>query len=264
MNKQVWIAGQPLAITECGSGLPVVLLAGFGGYKEIWTAQLADLKGQLHLISMDYRGQGASGGTIASNLATLADDVAQLLKQLQVVQPVIVGHSLGASVIAALRQRHPELAVRGVVIVDQSPKMCNTTDWPFGFNGLTPATCQQLLHTPVIRHETLRGLVPSVLTRLIHAESQHPFDRANAIPLLMDHFTADWRSVALRETVPTLLMTARQSPYFHNGYGQWLATRNTMIQEIRVADCGHDIMAEDPAAFNQTLWHFMKRLNHFN
>ncbi|WP_155287506.1 alpha/beta fold hydrolase [Lacticaseibacillus zhaodongensis] len=248
-----------LAVHTEGEGRPVIFLNGFGSYKEIWTAQVATFSRHAQTVCFDYRGQGESTGAVATTLEQLADDLLAVIRSLVLIRPLLVGHSMGASVLWAFRQRHPEVPVSGLVIVDQSPKMLNTADWPFGYRNLTAATAPVQLTQPRQGHETLHGMVPEMLTAFIRAESQHPFTRDEGLPLLKSHFAADWRDVAIAETTPTLFVTAEQTPYFNNGYGEWLVQRNAHVREVLLADCGHDVMAEVPEAFNQTLRHFMKQ-----
>ena len=254
---QIAVPDAQLAVAVEGSGRPIVFVNSFGSYKEIWTAQVAAFSRRAQTVCFDYRGQGESTGAVATSLAALANDLAAVLSQLQLKRPLLVGHSMGASVIWAFRQRHPDVPVSGVLVVDQSPKMLNDHQWQFGFRGLTARTAPVQLHRPRQGHETLHGMVPAVMDAFIRAESRRPFDREQGVALLADHFQADWRAQISNETAPVLFATAAQTPYFNNGYGQWLMRRNAQVREVMIQNCGHDVMAEVPEAFNQTLRHFM-------
>lgn len=246
-----------LSVTVQGTGRPIVFMNGYGSYKEIWTAQLTAFSRQVQTVAFDDRGQGESTGSIATSLTQLADDLAVLLADLKLDRPLLVAHSMGASVLWAFRQQYPKIPVSGLMVVDQSPKMINTPDWPFGYHGLTSRTVPVQLRRPRAGHETLHGMAPAVINAFIRAENRQPFARTDGLALLKDHFEADWRGMVLQETMPTLFVTATQTPYFNNGYGQWLIRRNSHLREVMIQNCGHDIMAEVPEAFNQTLRHFM-------
>lgn len=251
--------GTELVVDIQGQGRPIIFLNGFGGYLEIWTAQLRPLLANgYQTIRFNYRGQGGSSGGYAASIATLACDLADLWSSLNVTRPVIVAHSMGASVLWALRADFPQLVPQAQVIVDQSPKMLNAADWQFGFCDATANNYQKYL-TQARGHETLHGLVPEVMRPLISAQLKAPFKRQQAHRLLETHFQADWRAQVQIEQVPTLFISAQQSPYFASGFGKWAAALNAKIQAVTIADCGHDIMAEVPAAFNQTLRHFLRQ-----
>lgn len=246
-----------LAISVVGDGRPVVFVNGFGSYKEIWTAQVAAFSRGVQTVCFDYHGQGESAGVMATNLEQLAADLAHVIRQQKLVRPLLVGHSMGASVIWAMRRQYPELMVSGIMVVDQSPKMINDAQWRYGYRGLTARTATVQLQQPRQGHETLRGMVPAVTDAFIRAESHRPFDREQGMKLLSDHFQADWRAQIVAERAPVLFVTAAQTPYFNNGYGQWLSSRNPQVHEVMIQNCGHDVMAEVPDSFNQTLRHFM-------
>ncbi|MFS1240404.1 alpha/beta fold hydrolase [Lactiplantibacillus plantarum] len=57
----------------------------------------------------------------------------------------------------------------------------------------------------------------------------------------------------MAEAMPVLYVCAAQSPYFPIGYGPWLEEHNRCVRAVVLQSCGHDIMAEVPEAFDQTL-----------
>lgn len=183
-----------------------------------------------------------------------------LLTELDLKNPVIVAHSMGASVAWMFRKCFPKIEIRGILVIDQSPKMLNTEDWPFGFVGLNKQNIKNHLNQRSKVHESLNGLEPEVMNALIAAELKHPFNRMDGSKLLQEHILADWRKIVNEETIPILYVIALYSPYFEKDYGEWLKTRNELISAVYVPDTGHVIMAEVPNAFNQTLQHFLKRL----
>lgn len=252
--------GQQLAVEQQGDvqDQPLIFINGFGSYKEIWTGQL-DMLAQLsyHVIRYDFRGQGGSAGYYAQSLDDLGDDLAGLIEKLQLDQPILVGHSMGCSVIWNLRQRYPSLAVKAIVLVDQPPKMINDSEWPYGFVGVNENNWQEKYATKPAVRETLHGFVDRIFRPFSIAQTNAPFSREKGLPLLKSHFRADWRQTACQETSPTLFISAKQSPYYRPGYGAWVAERNAVASQVLIDDCGHDIMAEVPDRFNQTLRHFL-------
>lgn len=248
----------PVTVTVTGTGQPIVFLNGFGGFKEIWAAQIPAVTAWgYQAITWDYRGQGASGGDTATSLRELAGDLHTVLNALAVHDPILVGHSMGASVIWAFLKDYPAFPIKAVVTVDQSPKMVNTQDWWYGFRGLDRASVHQFFQLMSRHHETLQGLDPAVAQPLQAAEQAHPFFRIAAEELLSDHLRADWRPVVEKISCPTLMISALQSPYFPDGYADWAVKWNPQIQTQSIDGCGHDIMAEVPTAFDGALHKFL-------
>lgn len=110
---------QPLAHRRLGDGPPdVVLLHGLGASSAIWHPVAKRLAARGHSILLpDLLGFGKSrhlGTTFA--LADHVDALTRLLQHTGAQQPLLVGHSFGCAVAAALADEHPD-AVRALVLV---------------------------------------------------------------------------------------------------------------------------------------------------
>jgi pimeloyl-ACP methyl ester carboxylesterase len=65
--------------------------------------------------------------------ATAATSV--ILEHLDMDDATLVGASMGGNAIWAYVDQYGPERVRAIVIVDQTPKMLNSPDWPYGFYG---------------------------------------------------------------------------------------------------------------------------------
>jgi pimeloyl-ACP methyl ester carboxylesterase len=101
------------------SGAPVVLAAhGITGNNMAWSPVRRDLGESVSLITPDLRGRGRSndiGGPFG--MAAHSDDQLAILDHLEVERAVLVGHSMGAYVMARFAADHPERVTR-LVLVD--------------------------------------------------------------------------------------------------------------------------------------------------
>ncbi|MFG3023327.1 alpha/beta fold hydrolase [Streptomyces sp. NPDC048254] len=101
-----------LAYLDTGSGDPVVLLhAGYVDHR-FWAGQIPALAAEYRVIAPDVRGHGASAN--ASKPFRWADDLAELLRHLDVGPAVLVGVSMGGVIATDTVLEHPGL-VRAVV-----------------------------------------------------------------------------------------------------------------------------------------------------
>ncbi|BAU29753.1 pimeloyl-ACP methyl ester carboxylesterase [Aneurinibacillus soli] len=117
MKQTVQTNGISLAYHEEGQGEAVVFLHGFCGSSAYWERIVPELSRTFRVITPDLRGHGASAvstGTYSMDL--LADDIAGLLKALNLEQAYVFGHSLGGYVTLALADNHPEL-VKGFGLI---------------------------------------------------------------------------------------------------------------------------------------------------
>jgi lipase len=101
-----------------GRGAPVVALHGLTATYITFMGVAERLRGRHPLFAPDLRGRGDSDKPDGPyGLAQHARDVAQAMRALGMGPSVIVGHSMGAFVAAALAAAEPEL-VAGLILVD--------------------------------------------------------------------------------------------------------------------------------------------------
>lgn len=98
-----------------GTGQPVVLIHGFGGYQQIWCLQVPELLANgYQVVSYDQRNHGASGHTAGlASVDRLIADLHELLVGLNIERPFLIGHSMGAAEIYGFLQHYPDFPVRG-------------------------------------------------------------------------------------------------------------------------------------------------------
>jgi pimeloyl-ACP methyl ester carboxylesterase len=100
----------PLAFTRSGTGAPLVLLHALGLSRRSWDPVLPALAARFDVIAVDLPGFGESAplpGPGEAPPAALAQSVADLLDDLGVSAPHVVGNSLGGWVALELASRRP-------------------------------------------------------------------------------------------------------------------------------------------------------------
>jgi len=105
---------------ETGEGFPIVLIHGYTGNSRNWALTAPALAERFRVISVDLRGHGQSAKPVSEDayaLETMASDVYELLKNLDVNECVLVGHSMGGMVSQLLVLEHPEI-VTALILVD--------------------------------------------------------------------------------------------------------------------------------------------------
>ena len=108
--------GVNLAVSREGSGPAVVCLHAIGHGGGDYAAFAAALKQRVEVIRVDWPGQGRSGDDHQPPSAQrYAELLVSLLDQLNVVNPVLVGNSIGAAAALIYASRRP---VRALVLCD--------------------------------------------------------------------------------------------------------------------------------------------------
>ena len=130
-----WITtsdGVRIAYDEMGSGDPAIIFVhgGFGA-RGGFELQEEYFVSNHRCISLDLRGHGESDRPETWTMADHGDDVAELIRQLNLVKPILVGQSMGGQVVISAAARHPD-AVGAIVSLD-SPS--NLPGWTKRVHG---------------------------------------------------------------------------------------------------------------------------------
>jgi pimeloyl-ACP methyl ester carboxylesterase/quercetin dioxygenase-like cupin family protein len=109
-----------------GEGVPVVLLHGLGLSGALWNRVRDGFGPGYMLILVDLRAAGQTRELQREELSLerWADDLAALLAALDVHRPVLVGHSLGASIALKYALEHPE-DVRALALIGADATLSN-------------------------------------------------------------------------------------------------------------------------------------------
>jgi pimeloyl-ACP methyl ester carboxylesterase len=101
-----------------GNKPPMILAHGSSDDGLCWTALAKELQANYDLILPDARGHGLSDPPTASDAADAqVEDLAGLIRELKLTQPVMMGHSMGATAVAWFASKYPDVP-RAVVLED--------------------------------------------------------------------------------------------------------------------------------------------------
>ena len=221
-----------------GHGPPVVLVHGITESRRTWDPLIGPLAAGHTVVAADLRGHGQSGPGQRYDLDSMAADVHDVVDSLGLGAPLLVGHSLGGTVVTAYAAA---FGARGVVNVDQSLALADFQD---GVRQLEP----------MLRGERadFERAITLVFEQLAGQLSGGERDRVEALrrpsqPVVLgvwsillestsDEVDAAVRDIATRVAAPYLsLHGADPGP----GYGAWL---RSLIPEAVVEvwpDVGH-------------------------
>ena len=109
--------GPTIAYDVVGAGPLVVFVHGLTSARVSWEPVTALLEREFTCVRVDLRGHGDSSLAAEYTTPSLVSDVHSVVEKLDVGEPAVVGHSLGATIAAVYAAPHP---ARALVCVDTS------------------------------------------------------------------------------------------------------------------------------------------------
>ena len=127
--------GVRIAFEEDGTGgAPIVFVHGWCCDHRYFAPQYAHFSTRHRVVALDQRGFGASDKPQQKyTVEGFADDLAWLCRELGLVRPALVGHSMGGAIVLATAARHPELP-RAIALCDPAvffPEFMKAAIGPF-------------------------------------------------------------------------------------------------------------------------------------
>lgn len=117
-----------LYVESTGTGLPLVMLHGWGMHGGIWDDCVPELARRWRVVRPDLPGHGRSRGIPTSaDLDTLAESVASHCPR----DMILVGWSLGGLIALGIARHLPQ-RVRRLVLVASTPRFVTGPGWPYG------------------------------------------------------------------------------------------------------------------------------------
>ena len=228
----------------------LVFVHGWSCDQSYWDAQWSAFVSDFTVISLDLAGHGLSDSARTDwSMAHFGDDVAAVVRDANLSDVVLVGHSMGGNVMLEAAQRLPG-TVRHMMGVDtlKDPNAGLAPDaaqdlWA-AFVPDFPAAVDGFVRTRFFLPEADPALVDTIARDMAAA----PQAAALAMGMkLSEHRVAD--ALLGTRDVPLVLINAAQPPTDEAGY---IMKRNN-VTFVYLDKTGHFPMREDPDAFARAL-----------
>ena len=246
---------------EAGSGKPIVFIPGWTMPAWIWQKQIDEFSKKYHVVAVDPRSQGESDKPSYGHLPeTRARDYKELVDQLGLKHPVLIGWSMGCGELIKYVEQFGTGNVGGIVLVDGY-----LTDKPSDLFVPLSAWMNQL---QTDRQKQTEGFVRSMykkpqteeyLKRVIDASAQTPADTA---ALLI------YNMIAVKDFLPGLnilgdaksktpVLFAYQPETQQTADYLKMKLGDKLRLEIFEGD-GHALFVDDPEKFKHVLESFLQ------
>jgi non-heme chloroperoxidase len=244
---------------EAGSGRPIVLIPGWTMPAWIWQKQIDEFSKKYHVIAVDPRSQGESDKPTYGHLPeTRARDYKELVDQLGLKGPVLVGWSMGCGELVKYAEQFGTDNIGGFVLVDGllsdklNPEM-------FGFLSAWMNQLQQDRQKQAdgfVRHMFNKPQPEDYLQRLMDVSTQVPADTAAV--LIYNMIAVKDYSVGLARMNRPVLFAYQ--PDTQSTADFLKAKLGDRLRLERFDGDGHALFVDEPEKFNRVLDEFVQSL----
>ncbi|MCU1393999.1 MAG: hydrolase (pyridoxal phosphatase) Cof [Ilumatobacteraceae bacterium] len=242
-----------------GGGPPVVLLHGLMGSGACWSPLAEALEGEFDVVMPDARGHGGSSAPESGYLYDdLAGDVLDMVRDLDLSRPVLVGHSMGGMT-AAVAAQCSGGNLRGLVLIDPT--------------FISPELQREVWASDVAeQHRRALGLTTSEL--VADALARHPHRRADIIERqaearlhtspsafeVLKPPNPEFRAVAGAIEVPTVIVIG-DSGVVSLELAVELSQHNPRITVEQIPNAGHGLPFDQPEQLERVVLSFLRGLS---
>ncbi|MGI9511178.1 MAG: alpha/beta fold hydrolase [Geminicoccaceae bacterium] len=253
-----------LAVQRYGdAGTPIVILHGLLGSGRNWASIAKRLASDHKVETLDLRNHGSSPWADAMTYALMASDVRAHIERTALGPVTLIGHSMGGKTAMRLALDAPSLVER-LVVVDIAPVVYDHSTGAYveamrglDLDGLTSRNdvderLAEAVHEPGIRAFLLQNLM-----RGDHGFTWRPHLDAlsKAMPDLMSFPVGEHD----RYKGPALFIAGANSDYVRPEYRSAIDNLFTDADIRAIADAGHWVHAEQPAAVIAHIKDFLHR-----
>ena len=272
-TSEIQTRGATIHVRVGGKGPAVVLLHGFGDTGDMWAPVAADLVRDHRVVVPDLRGMGLSSKPEGGyDKKTQALDIADVLDALKIQRADLVTHDIGNMVGYAFAAQFPARVTRWVVIDAPIPGigpweeiLKNPILWHFNFRG--PDVERLVAGRERIYLDRFWNEFSADPRRFDEASRQHYaalYARPGAMHAAFNQFAAfsqdakDNAELLARNgklRMPILAIGGEKS--FGTTMADVVRFTATQVQPLVIADAGHWIIEEQPAALVKAVRAFL-------
>jgi pimeloyl-ACP methyl ester carboxylesterase len=259
------INGIDLYYDTCGSGPPLLLIAGLGSDSQSWLPVIDSLARRFTVIASDNRGMGRTQPTdVETSIESIAADCIQLVEWLGIESVDVAGHSMGGFVAQVCVVQRPG-RVRRMVLA--ATGLSNSAR-----NNLLFTDWAALLATGTARDLWFRNLFYWIFSRHFF---QNPAAVEAAVKMAVEYTYPPGKTAFARQVTAiadfdghflapmihakTLVLAGKENLLFEVDACTALARAITDAQIVVLDRVAHSIHMEDPRTFTDCIVQFLSR-----
>lgn len=249
-----------------GEGQPFIILHGLLGTLDNWMSVARVLGEKYKVYLVDQRNHGLSPKSDEFNYEVMAEDVNNFIDQHNLIDPIILGHSMGGKTAMNFAFRYPE-KFNKLIVVDIAPKA-----YPVHHHTILEGLSAIDIDNVKSRGEadkTLSSFVPDMgvrqfLLKNLDRKKEGGFEWKINLPVIKKNIEVV--GLGLPEQVAsdkeTLFIRGEKSDYIIDSDIDLMKIIFPKSELITISDAGHWVHAEQPKALLESIDEFLAQGNY--
>lgn len=250
-----------------GEGKPIVFIHGFSEDHNSFRIQQRALSMKYKIITYDLRGHGLSYmNNYDLTIERLAIDLHEFIEYLNIDDIILVGWSMGVSIIFEYIKLFGLDKVSKLCLIDKGPKPLNDSNWNLGlYHG--KYTIEHAMEDLTLIKNNWLGFAEKFIKIMSPNFTEKQFQIAmekikkNSPNIMYSIWNSmiekDYRGILKDINIPTLIIFGGMSTLYSVKVGEYLNRNIKNSQLIIFDDCTHLLVLENPIRFNKVLEEFV-------
>jgi len=258
-----------LHVTDAGEGRPIVLIPGWPLSDEMYEYQYNDLINKnFHVIGITLRGFGKSDKPYGKyNYDVHAEDILNILSELEVNDAVLVGFSMGGGIAIRVVSMDDEARISKLVLCGAAaPIWTQRADFPY---NLPQSAVDDLIALNFKDRPKLLSNFAKIFSATETSLNEGMGHWLNTIGLSASSYATAQCLMALRDTdlradmakinIPTLIMHGKKDKICSFDLAGQMKAGIANSQLVAFENSGHSLFLEERAKFNSELIKFAEK-----
>ncbi|UTM58253.1 alpha/beta fold hydrolase [Photobacterium sp. CCB-ST2H9] len=246
-----------------GQGQTVVLIHGLFGSADNLGILARSLKDTCQVISVDLRNHGRSPHSEHFTYQEMAQDVLDVLNQLDIENFTVIGHSMGGKVAMTMAALAAE-RIKSLIVLDMAPVAYHVHRHENVFAGLQAVNNQTVTSRKDAEHY-LALHVEEAGVRQFLLKSLYKADEGFRWRFHVEALIANYSTIMGWETIspftgPTLFIKGQNSEYIQPEHREAIMGQFPNAKAHMVTNTGHWLHAEKPETVNRIILNFLQGL----
>lgn len=235
---------------ESGEGQPVIILHGLFGSSDNWMSVTKELALKYKVYVLDARNHGQSPHAGIHSYETMAADLKEFIDEHGIVNPILIGHSMGGKTIMRFAAEYINSAKK-LIVVDISPRFYGRhhQDILAGFNAINLETLQSRNEADAILSNYVGDAgVRMFLLKSLYRTTEGTFQWRINLPILDEQIDniGDALPANAQIDIPALFIRGSESGYIEDKDIALIEKHFTKYELETVQDASHFVHAEKP------------------